>query len=64
MMNFDQQELQSVPWKVMDFMNQELVKGNTFKKLKVIIIALTWGKVLGHNGLLMEFFLNNFEHTW
>ncbi len=63
-MNFDQQELQSVPWKVMDFMNQELVKGNTFKKLKVIIIALAWGKVLGHNGLLMEFFLNNFKHTW
>jgi hypothetical protein len=27
MMNFDQQELQRVPWKVMDFMNQELVKG-------------------------------------
>jgi hypothetical protein len=48
----------------MDFMNPELVKGNTFKKLKVIIIALAWGKVLGHNGLLMEFFLNNFKHTW
>jgi hypothetical protein len=44
----------------MDFMNQKLVKRNTFKKLKLVIIALPWGKVLGHNELLMEFFPNNF----
>ncbi len=44
-------------------MNHELVKGNIFKKLKVLIIALPWGKVLGHNGLLMEFFPNNFKDT-
>ncbi len=45
------------------FHESRLVKGNTFRKLKVVIIALPWGKVLKHNGLLMEFFLNNLKDT-